>query len=143
MNIYTVCPRSSDQFYIVSYYIKWVSTSWTFIPTVLPWLLRYMVGFQTNFAHFLTIFRLSICRQMPRRNQITCFNSRAEITYHLTVNLNNHGVYGTKLSLVVTYFFFSYFRLNITFLNLFYYDLISIWNLAILIYDDYIFWIFF
>ena len=25
----TVCPRSSDQFYIVSYYIKLVATSWT------------------------------------------------------------------------------------------------------------------
>ena len=25
----TVCPRSSDTFYIVSYYIKWVTTSWT------------------------------------------------------------------------------------------------------------------
>ena len=27
--IYTVCPRSSDPFYIVSYNIKWVTTSWT------------------------------------------------------------------------------------------------------------------
>ena len=26
----TVCPRSSDPFYIVSYYIKWVTTSWTY-----------------------------------------------------------------------------------------------------------------
>ena len=26
---YTICPRSSDSFYIVSYYIKWVTTSWT------------------------------------------------------------------------------------------------------------------
>ena len=26
---YTVCPRSSDPFYIISYYIKWVTTSWT------------------------------------------------------------------------------------------------------------------
>ena len=26
---YTMCPRSSDPFYIVSYYIKWVITSWT------------------------------------------------------------------------------------------------------------------
>ena len=26
---YTVCPRSSDLFYIVTYYIKWVTTSWT------------------------------------------------------------------------------------------------------------------
>ena len=28
-NKLTVCPRSSDPFYIVTYYIKWVSTSWT------------------------------------------------------------------------------------------------------------------
>ena len=26
----TVCPRSSDPFYIVNYYIKWVSTSLTY-----------------------------------------------------------------------------------------------------------------
>ena len=26
----TVCPRSSDPFYIVSYYIKWGTTSWTY-----------------------------------------------------------------------------------------------------------------
>ena len=25
----TVCPGSSDPFYIVGYYIKWVTTSWT------------------------------------------------------------------------------------------------------------------
>ena len=25
---YSVCPRSSDPFYIVTYYIKWVTTSW-------------------------------------------------------------------------------------------------------------------
>jgi len=28
-NLSTICPRSSDPFYIVSYYIKWVTTSWT------------------------------------------------------------------------------------------------------------------
>ena len=27
--IYILCPRSSDQFYIGAYYIKWVTTSWT------------------------------------------------------------------------------------------------------------------
>ena len=27
---YTVCPGSSDPFYIVTYYIKWVTTSWTY-----------------------------------------------------------------------------------------------------------------
>ena len=26
---HTVCPRSSDPFYIVTNYIKWVTTSWT------------------------------------------------------------------------------------------------------------------
>ena len=26
---HTVCPRGSDPFYIVSYYIKWVTSSWT------------------------------------------------------------------------------------------------------------------
>ena len=29
-NYDTVCPRSSDPIYIVSYYIKWVTTSWTY-----------------------------------------------------------------------------------------------------------------
>ena len=27
--LYTLCPRSSDPFYIVSYEMKWVNTSWT------------------------------------------------------------------------------------------------------------------
>ena len=26
-NVRTVCPRNSDPFYIVTYYIKWVTTS--------------------------------------------------------------------------------------------------------------------
>ena len=26
----TVCPGSSDPFYIVTYYTKWVTTSWTY-----------------------------------------------------------------------------------------------------------------
>mgnify|MGYP001164339134 CR=1 FL=1 len=27
---YTACPRSGDPFYIVNYYINWVTTSWTY-----------------------------------------------------------------------------------------------------------------
>ena len=30
MNQDTVCPRSSVPFNILSYYIKWVSTTWTY-----------------------------------------------------------------------------------------------------------------
>ena len=26
----TVCPRSSDPFHVANYYIKWVTTSWTY-----------------------------------------------------------------------------------------------------------------
>ena len=29
-HIYTICPRSSYPIYIVRYYIKWVTTSWTY-----------------------------------------------------------------------------------------------------------------
>ena len=36
ISVYTVCPRSSEPFYKVSYYIKWVTTSWTH-STVQPW----------------------------------------------------------------------------------------------------------
>ena len=31
---YTVCPRSSDPFCEVSYFIKWVTTSWTYSKKV-------------------------------------------------------------------------------------------------------------
>ena len=31
--VLTVCPRSSDSFYIVNYYIKWFTTSWTYSTT--------------------------------------------------------------------------------------------------------------
>ena len=34
---YTVCPRSSDPFYIVIYYIKWATSPWTHS---IRWLLR-------------------------------------------------------------------------------------------------------
>ena len=31
----TVCPRSSDSFHILMYYIKWVTTSWTYCRYVI------------------------------------------------------------------------------------------------------------
>ena len=30
MSFYTICPRSVDPFFIVTYYIKWIKTSWTY-----------------------------------------------------------------------------------------------------------------
>ena len=45
----TVCPRSSDPFYVVTYYIKWATTSWTdsasiYWITAGPSLLLYWAG---------------------------------------------------------------------------------------------------
>ena len=34
--LHTVCPRRSDQFCFVSYYLKWVTTPWTHSNTALP-----------------------------------------------------------------------------------------------------------
>ena len=30
----TVCPRNNDQFFVVTYYITWVTTSWTYITKI-------------------------------------------------------------------------------------------------------------
>ena len=58
--LYTVCLRSSDQFYIVSYYIKWVTTSWTYrttIPSCLP--LLHILSFIMLWQQFIqTIYQL-------------------------------------------------------------------------------------
>ena len=54
INIYvpcTVCPRSSDPFYVVTYYIKWVTTSWTYSIWTVEEMSRAMLWqkFQTLF----------------------------------------------------------------------------------------------
>ena len=30
IDAHTVCPRSSDPFYVVTYYLKWTTTAWTY-----------------------------------------------------------------------------------------------------------------
>ena len=42
----TVCPRSSDPFYIVSYYLKWVSTFWTYSMCLLILYVQAVVTIQ-------------------------------------------------------------------------------------------------
>ena len=39
---YTVCPRSLDPFYIVTYYVKWDETSWTYSM----WIVGYLLGWR-------------------------------------------------------------------------------------------------
>ena len=47
--VYTVFPGSSDPFYIVSYYIKWVTTSWTYSK------INYKTEIYTQKGKFLPI----------------------------------------------------------------------------------------
>ena len=62
-NISTVCPRSSDPFNIVPYYINWVTTSWTYssISAVL----------QTTFI--MMSFRVRLKKMFHNRKKIFGF----------------------------------------------------------------------
>ena len=43
--VFTVCPRSLDPCYIVSYYIKWVKTSWTYSKYFCCIVIKYVLLF--------------------------------------------------------------------------------------------------
>ena len=45
----TVCPGSSDPFHIVSYYIQWVTTSWTYSTNNLKGMINEKLYSQGNF----------------------------------------------------------------------------------------------
>ena len=50
----TVCPRRSDQFYIVTCCIKWVTTSWTYsiyLPHIKERQIWFFVGFGMFYVH--------------------------------------------------------------------------------------------
>ena len=58
----TVCPGSSDPFYIVTYYIKWVTTSWTHIITSQGQFFKYHdigknLAIESVFIFFMSISR--------------------------------------------------------------------------------------
>ena len=42
----TMCPRSSDPFYVVTYSIKWVTTTWTYSTIGIVFARKEKVGFQ-------------------------------------------------------------------------------------------------
>ena len=41
-----MCPRSSDPFYVVTYSIKWVTTTWTYSTIGIVFARKEKVGFQ-------------------------------------------------------------------------------------------------
>ena len=47
LDLFTICPRSSDPYYIVAYYIRWVNATWTFS-------MKHSVVFpRSRLTHFL------------------------------------------------------------------------------------------
>ena len=64
----TICPRSSDPFYKVSYYIKWVTTSWTH-STSQMFSGTYQV-LETKFRiHLLVESRFGLYLNLPTSNR--------------------------------------------------------------------------
>ena len=53
---YTVCPGSSDPFYIVSWYIKWVTTAWTHSNTPLK---IYTVCPRSSYPFYISIYYIN------------------------------------------------------------------------------------
>ena len=51
---HTVCPSSSDPFYLVSYYVKWVTTSWTYGRNITFSASSLMWSLGMNSTHFHT-----------------------------------------------------------------------------------------
>ena len=74
MGVATVCPRSSDPFYIITYYMKWVTTSWTDMLDI------YRYIFQES---WIWVFRLN---PDPGRFHV-----------HLPITLNAIQMYSIKL----------------------------------------------
>ena len=52
----TVCPGSSDPFYIGSYYIKWATTSWTYSTSTYIYINTYISGQRSSSLHYAACF---------------------------------------------------------------------------------------
>ena len=73
--IISVCPKSSDPFYIVSYYIKWVTTSCTL--STKP---------EHQYSSFIQpMNKITANRDLECRNPIYS-EPRVKKTYHKTAN---------------------------------------------------------
>ena len=89
----SVCPGSSDPFYIVSYYIKWVTTSWTYrdIARLLVGIL-FQIKLYIVFTSLLNIWALMI---LPIKMKVLI----QELSF-LTANQDIFFVNGLKSDLI-------------------------------------------
>ena len=98
----TVCPRSSDPFYVVSYYIKLVTTSWTysifwldepiFRSEALQWTCLSFTQSKSDsltWSHILTHYNFSsLCLIfVPFKDSSTMFNLLDFELFHLVFSI--------------------------------------------------------
>ena len=82
--MHTICPRSSDPFYIVTYYIKWVTTFWTY-STMVPGVDASPARKGSRSAIFIYINNPAVFLSGGRG---TTFPPLFKITYTLSENSN-------------------------------------------------------
>ena len=76
----TVCPRSSDSFYIVIHYIKWVTTSWTQISS-------YIVSIWVAWWNIMSTF-WPVHTSVPWLYNISTFRARKKMIFFNFVSLS-------------------------------------------------------
>ena len=98
-----MCPRSSDPFYIVSYYIKWVTTSWTHSNSQdsLSWILATN-PWSLQIVYFLQIGEVLECLppgKSYRRKRYNSFDANQVIESGNEENVAPPGGTGTRCEL--------------------------------------------
>ena len=71
----TVCPRSSDPFYVVSYYINWVTTSWTY------GIVKYLIQIKWQRSHMKALAWRKIGLFVEKKNRIYDCSRSNQMTY--------------------------------------------------------------
>ena len=84
----TTCPRSLGQFYIVSYCIKWVNTSWTDSMIIILYVQDVFVGYTRykNIDKRLLGYTLSSKKSSKKFITLFLFISKQKITYRIWIS---------------------------------------------------------
>ena len=112
----TICPRSSDPFYIVIYYIKWVTSSWTNSTLIKWWWFRspcifygwcskeYFKGFLTKPVAQHTMRTCGVKQVIffyrPYRQQSSNFSHFLSNLFMWLVCLSSSFLFGINFSII-------------------------------------------
>ena len=75
--MYTVCPGSSDPFYVVTYNTKWVNTSWTYSMILQFWkIIRFKIPSSDFIDMLLKMFTILKRQNSPYNIFFTYVHSK-------------------------------------------------------------------